>query len=95
MAKPNQFLDKNTYISGFYALVEGSAQTVTDAATTVFDADDYTAVLITSSAGCTFSTGSAPAAGEHVIPANVVYPLIVPAGDKIYIAGTAVISTVA
>lgn len=93
MAKPNQYLDKNDLVSGFYSV--GAAYTLTDEQSVLFDADDITAIVVVSSAGCSFSTGVNPDATPviHDAPAGA-YPLVIKAGEKIYIAGTAKISVV-
>ena len=93
MAKPNQLLDKNDLISGFYSV--GAVYSLTDAQSVVFDATAPTAIVIVSSAGCSFSVGTNPDATPvlHDAPAGA-YPLTIKAGHKIYISGTAKISVV-
>jgi hypothetical protein len=94
MAKPNQFLDKNDLISGFYSV--GLAYSLTDEQSVIFDENDITAIVIVTAAGCSYSVGTNPDATPvlHDAPAGA-YPLTILAGEKIYISGTAKISVVA
>ena len=93
MAKPTQYIDKNDLISGFYSV--GAVYTLTDEQSVILDADEITAIVIVTAAGCSFSTGTNPDATPvlHDAPAGA-YPLVIKAGEKIYIAGTAKISVV-
>ena len=93
MARPIQYLDKNDLISGFYSVT--SPQALTNAQSTLLDADDITCILIVSDSGCSYSLGTNPtgAGTLHKAPAGAM-PLVIKAGYKIYISGTATISIV-
>jgi hypothetical protein len=83
MAKPHQLDDQDRSVSGFFTM--GAHYALTDSASVVFDADEATAIVFTATAGCTFSIGVTPTSGSHVCPAGVLYPVWIPAGEKIYI----------
>jgi hypothetical protein len=93
MAKPTQYLDQNDFISGFYSVT--SPQALTDAQSTVFDANEITCILIVSDAGVEYSLGTNPTGSGtlHKAPAGA-FPLVILAGYKIYISGSATISVV-
>ena len=92
MALPHQFIDQDLAVSGFFTVTD-TPYVLTDSASILFDANEATAILVVSLAGCTYALGTAPtgAGTLHMAPAGA-FPIIVKAGEKIYIAGTATIS---
>ena len=94
MALPQQFVDQDLSPSGFYT-VSSPPYVLTAAASIMFDADAPTAILVGSDASTTYALGATPTGTGvlHYKPAGA-FPIIVKAGEKIYIAGTATISVI-
>lgn len=92
--RPHQFSDQDQQLSGFYTVTD-TPYPLTDAQSIVFDADEETAILIVSDAGCDYEIGTNPtgAGAMHRAPAGA-FPIVVKANERVYIGGTATISVI-
>jgi hypothetical protein len=96
MPRPQQFQDKEHISStGLYHFKEGSAQILSGSASTVIcdpatDPDGYTAIYVSVQVATKFAIGEAPTVGEHEITQPL--PMIIKAGEKIWVDGDAVVS---